>query len=63
MIVTALLLAAVGTAIVVALAMAWALRRLVAKFEPSRSPASGAERLLRSFAAGLSAALAFRRGG
>lgn len=59
MIVTALLLAAVGTAIAVALALAWTLRRLVAEFKPSRSPASRAERLLRSFAAGLSAVLAF----
>jgi hypothetical protein len=59
MIVTALLLAAVGIAMAVALALAWTLRRQVAKFEPSRSPASRAERLLRSFAAGLAAVLAF----
>jgi hypothetical protein len=59
MIVTALLLAALGAAIAVALALwAWTLRRLVAKFEPSRSPVSRAERLFRSFAAGLSAVLA-----
>jgi len=59
MIGTALLLGALGTALVGVLALAWALRRLLGQFGPSRSPASRAERLLRSVPAGLAAVLAF----
>jgi hypothetical protein len=55
----ALLLGALGTALVLALALAWALRRLLGQFGPSRSPASRAERLLKSVPAGLAAVLAF----
>lgn len=55
----ALLFGALGTAVVVILALAWALRRLLGQFGPSRSPASRAERLLRSIPAGLAAVLAF----
>lgn len=59
MIGAALLLGALGTALVVVLALAWALRRLLGQFGPSRSPASRTEGLLRSIPAGLAAVLAF----
>ena len=54
-----LLLVGLGTALVVILALAWALRRLIGQLGWSRSPTSRAEYLLRSAAALLAAALAF----
>jgi hypothetical protein len=53
-----LLLGVLGTALVLVLALAWALRRVLGQFGPSRSPASRAQGLLRSVPAGLAAILA-----
>jgi hypothetical protein len=59
MIVTALLLAALGIALTVDLAVARAIRRRIAPLGPAGSPHSRADGLLRSVPAGLAAVLAF----
>jgi hypothetical protein len=55
----ALLFGVLGAALVLVLALAWVLRRVLGQLGPSRSPASRAGGLLRSTPAGLGGVLAF----
>lgn len=55
----ALLLGALGIAVAVVLALAWAIRRLPGQLGPSRSPASRVEGPIRSIPAAVAAVLAF----